>query len=63
MKFGQFMSYYNRKNFFKQYCEKFGLQGSSKPFYVYYELSANSIGNEIFERNQLYSIYNILDIQ
>ena len=43
MKFGQFMSYYKRKNFIKKFCKYCNLKTSSRPFCVCKELSATSI--------------------
>ena len=44
MKFGQFMSYYKRKNLIKKLYQNCGLKTSSRPFFVCKELSATSIG-------------------
>ena len=45
MKFGQFMPYYKRKNSFKKSYENRDLKTSSRPFWVFKELSTNPIGN------------------
>ena len=39
MKFGQFMSYYKRKKIIKKFYKNCNLETSSRPFYVYKELS------------------------
>ena len=39
MKFGQFMSYYKRKNLIRKFYKKFGLKTSSRSFCVCKELS------------------------
>ena len=44
IKFGQFMSYYRRKNFVKEFLKNCDLKTSSRPFCVCKELSTNSIG-------------------
>ena len=44
MKFGQFMSYYKKKKFIKQFCKNHSLKTSSRPFCFYKELSTTSIG-------------------
>ena len=44
MKFGQFVSYYKRKNFIKKFHKNFDLETSSMPFCVYKELSTTSTG-------------------
>ena len=43
MKFGQYMSYYKRKNFIKNFYKNCDLKTSSRPFYVCKELSTTSI--------------------
>ena len=42
MKFGQFVSYYETKNFIKKFHKIFDLETSSRPFCVYKKLSTNS---------------------
>ena len=54
MKFGQFMSYYKRKNFIKNLYKKYGLKTSSRPFCVCKELSTILFENEIFEASNFY---------
>ena len=44
MKFGQFVSYYERKKFIKKFHKNFDLETSSRFFCVYKELSTTSIG-------------------
>ena len=44
MKFGQFMSYYKRKNFIKKFDKNCDLKTSSRPLGVCKELSTTSIG-------------------
>ena len=44
MKFGQHMSYYRIQNFNQKFYEKGDLETSSRPFFVYKELSAASTG-------------------
>ena len=44
MKFGQFMSYYKRKNFIKKFNKNCSLKTSSRPFCVCKEWSITSIG-------------------
>ena len=43
MKFGQFMSYYKRKNFVKKFNKNCDLKASSRPFRVWKELRTASI--------------------
>ena len=50
MKFVQFVSYYQRKNFIKKFHKKFNLETSSRSFFVYKELSTTSIGKWNFWR-------------
>ena len=59
MKFGQFMSYYKRKNFIKQFRKNCDLKTSSKPFCVCKELIAEPLlENEIFEESYFFQICN-----
>ena len=44
MKFGQFMSYYQRKDFIKKFNKNCDLKTISRPFCVCKELTTNSIG-------------------
>ena len=44
MKFGQFVSYYQRKDFIKKICRNCNLKTSSRPFCVRKELSATFVG-------------------
>ena len=44
IKFGQFVSYYKRKKIIKKFHQNFELETSPRPFCVYKELSATSIG-------------------
>ena len=48
MKFGQFMSYYKRKNFIKKFHQNCGLKTSSRPFFVCKELTTTPIGKQNF---------------
>ena len=54
MKFGQFESYYIRKNFTKKLHKNCDLKNSSRPFCVCNELSTTSIRKRIFEPSYLY---------
>ena len=49
MKFGQFLSYYIRKNFMEKFRKTCNLETSSRPFCVCRELSTTSMENETFE--------------
>ena len=44
MEFGQFLSYYKRKNVIKKFCKSRNLKTNSRPFCVCNELSRTSIG-------------------
>ena len=50
MKFGQFMSYYKRKNFMRKFYKNCNQKTSSRPFCVCKELSTASIGKWNFWR-------------
>ena len=53
MKFGQFMSYFKRNNFFKKFYKNCGLKTSSGPFFVCKEVSTTSIRKRNFWNNLL----------
>ena len=53
MKFGQFISYYKRKNVVKKFLKNCHLKTSSRPFCVCKELTTNSIGKWNFSSKLL----------
>ena len=59
MKFGQFMSYYKRKNFIKTFYKSCDLKTSFRPYFVCKEWNITSIGKWNFLKQATYIRYVI----